>query len=106
MTSFPLYDSLCKDLSTKDLTVKEKEELINDIKNINHAGKELIYALIQFHNIADCNKESSLQDELPYNGNKTQNENGTSNLNWTLTKLPIDLRHILNRFVKKHIALR
>jgi hypothetical protein len=100
MSNFPLYDSLSKDIPTKDLSVKEKETLIDNIKGIDKKGQELIYALIQFHNIE--NNDERLCSNLPYNGNKELNKNGNSDLSWTLTKLPINLRHVLNKFVTIH----
>ena len=46
MSGFPLYDNLIKDLPKKDLSVKEKEEFIRNIKKINMDGRELVYVLI------------------------------------------------------------
>ena len=47
MSGFPLYDNLSKDLSAKkDLTVKQKTDLIKNINLIDQDGQELVYALI------------------------------------------------------------
>ena len=66
MSNFPLYDSLNKDFPKKDLTIKEKEEFLNKIENIDDTGRDLVYALIQVYRIQN-EKDLSL-DVLPYKG--------------------------------------
>ena len=50
MSSFPLYDNLKKDIPKKDLTIKQKEELINSVLKMDNNAKEIIYVLIQYYN--------------------------------------------------------
>jgi len=99
--SFPLYDSLTRDLPKKDLSVAKKEEFIEKVKKIDQNGRELVYALIQFFNIKNCEEERS--DDLPYGGSREEASKVKDNLSWSLTDFPIKLRHILYKFVNMHI---
>ena len=101
MSSFPLFDSLNKDIPKKDLSIDEKEEFISKIQDIDNTGRDLVYALIQFYNISEENKPNS--DELPYKGIKEEMSKGLQNLTWTFTDFPIKLRHILYKFIKIHM---
>ena len=47
MPTFPLYDNLSKDIPKKDLTVTQKEDFVKKVENINQAGQDLIYALVE-----------------------------------------------------------
>lgn len=98
--SFPLFDSLNKDLPKKDLSINEKEEFINKIQDIDSTGRDLVYALIQFYSISEEKIENS--DELPYKGIKEKTAKGIHDLTWTFTDFPIKLRHILYKFIKIH----
>ena len=100
MIKFPLFDSLNKDIPKKDLTIKEKEEFVSKIQDIDTAGKDLIYALIQIYHIGN-GKEKCL-DELPYKGKKFSLCKGKEDLTWSFTDFPIPLRHILYKFIKIH----
>lgn len=100
MSSFPLYDSLIKDIPKKDLSVKQKEEFINKIKEIDDTGRDLVYALIQFYFIENKGK---CTDNLPYKGKKVKVKNGKENITWTFTDFPIKLRQILYKFVLMNI---
>jgi hypothetical protein len=101
--SFPLYDSLNKNIPKKDLTAKQKQELLEKIKNMDKNGVELIYALIQFHYIkCDC-QTSDKEDTIPYKGSSLKNEEkSTENITWNLNELPVSLRHILHKFTLIH----
>ena len=98
--SFPLFDSLNKDLPKKDLSINEKEEFINKIQDIDSTGRDLVYALIQFYSISEEKIENS--EELPYKGIKEKTTKGIHDLTWTFTDFPIKLRHILYKFIKIH----
>lgn len=98
--SFPLYDSLARDIPKKDLTVKQKEEFIEKFANIDENGRDLIYALIQFYNIE--NNDEELSEELPYSGIREKVKKGLENVTWNLIDLPQKLRHILYKFIQMH----
>jgi len=101
MNSFPLYDSLVKDIPEKDLSVKQKEEFMDKIKSIDDNGRDLIYALIQFYNITNNDEKS--EGKLPYGGIREDVKKGKTNLTWNFTDLPQNLRHILYKFICLHI---
>ena len=103
MSCFPLYDNLIKDLPKKDLSVKEKEEFIRNIKKVNIDGRELVYALILVY--AEQNAKDIGSTLIPYNGSKHEEESDsdTYTFSWVYTQFPIKLRHLLTRFVKIHL---
>lgn len=98
MSGFPLYDNLIKNLPKKDLTAKQKEEIINNIKVIDEHGKELVFALIQFYYL---NNEKT-GERIPYNGEDSSNDNKMYDIKWNLMDFPIKLRHILHKFLSMH----
>ena len=102
MSGFPLYDNLIKDLPKKDLSVKEKEEFIRNIKNINMDGRELVYVLILIYSKQNTSESTSL---VPYNGSKEEknSDSDTYTFSWVYTQFPIKLRHLLTRFVNIHL---
>lgn len=101
MTLFPLYDSLLDELNStktkKDLTVAQKKSLIVDISNLDIVGTRHVLALIRCHQLITDTEKASVS--LPYEGKVSDDE-----LTFDLTDLPIELRHILNLFVKKHAS--
>lgn len=98
MTNFPLYDSLTRDLPKKDLSVKQKEELVEKLNKIDENGRDLVYALIQVYNINNQGEESK---SLPYGGESEVNK-GKEDITWNLTEFPIKLRRTLYKFVVMH----
>lgn len=98
--SFPLFESLDKNIPKKDLTVKQKEEYIKQVSELDTSGKELVYALIMvFYNNTE---ETPLVENLPYKGQVTNNEQGNSDISWVFSDFPIRLRHILYKFIMLH----
>jgi len=100
MSSFPLYDSLIKDIPKKDLLVKQKVEFMTKIKEVDDGGRDLVYALIQFYFIEN---EGNCSENLPYKGKREEVKKGKENLTWTFTDFPIKLRQILFKFVRMHV---
>lgn len=100
MSNFPLFENLNKEIPKKDLTIKEKEEFISKIQDVDTSGKDLIYTLIQIYHMK--NGEKKLSDDLPYKGNKYSFCKGKEDLTWSFTDFPIPLRHILYKFIKIH----
>lgn len=96
MTKFPLYDSLSKDISNKDLSVIQKRTFIKNVLNIDKDGCELIYALIKTFQIE--NKEEDINYSLPYKG-KYDNDD----IVFDLDNFPIKLKQILFKFVIVHL---
>jgi hypothetical protein len=102
MNSFPLYNNLKRDIVKKDLTVKQKEELIDCIKKLDSNTSEIIYVLIYYY--YDEYENSKSDNEIPYNAIKEKSNNKNCvNINWSLTDIPIPLRQILYKFVSLHM---
>jgi hypothetical protein len=101
MSNFPLYDNLVKNIPKKDLTIKQKEEFISKIQNIDDTGRDLVFALIQFYYIKNDNDK--FIRSLPYKGISEEVSKNTENLTWSFTDFPISLRHILYKFILIHL---
>ena len=99
VSGFPLYDNLIKDLPKKDLSIKEKEKFIQDIKKVNTDGRELVYALIMVYSEQNTKSSDTL---VPYKGHKEEGED-TCDFSWVYTQFPIKLRHLLSRFIHIHM---
>jgi len=105
MTNFPLYDDLKRQLPSKDLSIKEKERFIQDIKKIDNKGLELIFVLIQSYKLENENEN---KDEnkyyLPYKPLVVEKDDNKDikDISWSLNDFPIKLRHILYKFVIVH----
>jgi hypothetical protein len=92
-----------KDLPKRDLSVKDKETFMKDIKQMNINGRELVYCLIHVYNQQnECNPKIKC---VPYNGDKEEEEEsrGIFNFSWVYTQFPIKLRHLLSRFATIHL---
>ena len=96
MSKFPLYDSLSKDIPTEDLTPIQKRTFIKRILKIDKNGHELVYALVRMHQVE--NNETNTSFVLPYNGTFVEND-----INFDLDKFPVNLKHILFKFLVAHI---
>ena len=97
MSKFPLYDSLSKDISDKDLTASQKRIFIKRIEKIDKNGHDLVYALIRMYQVE--NNEENTSFTLPYNGTFIQTD-----INFDLDKFPNYLKHILFKFLDAHIG--
>jgi len=102
MNNFPLYNNLIKNIPNKDLSVKQKEEFIKKVKNIDSKGRDLIFALIQFYRIEN-NKKEDIKTIIPYKGVSEVSKENTDNLTWSLGDFPIKLRNILYKFIIMHM---
>lgn len=102
MNSFPLYDTLKNDIPKKDLTIKQKEELINSVPKMDINAKEIIYVLIQYYN-SEYEDKKVKDDNIPYNAIKKQNNTTECDISWSLTDIPIPLRQILYKFMLLHV---
>jgi hypothetical protein len=96
--TFPLYDSIVDHTKNinKDLTKTEKEDFVENVKNINDKGAELIYALITMHHRKENNQEGI---DVPYDGSFV--ENGVVEFN--IGSFPKKLRRLLYTFLKIHL---
>ncbi len=87
--SFPLYDSLKNETSSKDLTKAQIKDLT---LKINEANKlhELIYMLIRTH----YTNEEKTTSIIPYDGNRKGND-----VEFVFDSFPMELKKILYRFI-------
>lgn len=95
MSNFPIYDNLYKECKNKELTVKQKNEFISKIVNIDCEGAELIYALIRHY---ELNNDNLATYKLPYTGKYINNE-----IVFDLDDLPYKLKQILYKFLNMYI---
>ena len=102
MNSFPLYDTLKNDIPKKDLTMKQKDELIKSVLKMDINAKEIIFVLIHYYN-SEYEDKKALGDNIPYNAIKKQNNDTECDISWSLTDIPIPLRQILYKFMLLHI---
>jgi hypothetical protein len=99
MSTFPLYDTLCNDINSKeyekDLTATLKKNMIKKIESLDQDTIELIYALI-------CHYQEQFKESdnciLPYQGKYT-NE---TDISFDLDLFPNKLKHILLKFINMH----
>lgn len=96
---FPLYESLLNEIPKKDLTAKQKSDLVSMISKMDSYGKELMYVIINIY----MKNEDDTNDEVPYKGVKFTDPNGISSISWKLSEIPVKLRHILYKFVSMHM---
>lgn len=94
MKEFPLYDTMISNIIDKDLTLKQKKELLQNIEKINDKGFELLYMLIKVYSI----KEQK-SDYIPFNGKYITN----NNIQFDLEELPNKLKQMLFKFVNLHL---
>ena len=92
--NFPLYINLAKDLPSKDLTMKQKEDFLSKTRRIDDKGTELLYVLIRLFEKENTGSNTS---DLPYEGKPRKND-----LIFDLEKFPVSLKHILYKFLNLH----
>jgi hypothetical protein len=88
-----LYDSLGYNIPTEDLSDEEKQELLENIAELNTDKKELIYILI-LHDYIKSNPNTKVI--FPYKSKQTT----TDRLEIKVDALPIRLKRILYKFTK------
>lgn len=101
MNCFPLYDNLSQDLPNKELTQKQKQEIVKNISQIDPNGLELIYSLIHYY--FNSNEKDSDISDLPYGGVKVKNDNDTHDVEWDIDNFPTKLKQLLYKFVSMHL---
>jgi hypothetical protein len=90
---FPLYTTLLKNLPDKDLTLIQKNELIQKIED-NQDTHELVYALIKCFYIDNYNGNYF---SLPYKASLNKER-----VSFDLIDLPNKLRQLLFKFFSLH----
>jgi hypothetical protein len=95
MSNFPLYDTLNCDIPSVDLSNKEKEIFLKQVKLLDADGMERVYAIIRIHQFENSEDKSSYI--IPYKGRYVKTD-----IKFNLDDLPIDLRHMLFKFLTIH----
>lgn len=94
---FPLFDTIYKQTEGKSTNISydERLQLSDQIKTLDNAGHEFIYAIIRKYQL-EIDKDCF--DDLPYN--VRVNKNG---LKWEMQKLPSRLIVMIRHFVDLHV---
>ena len=90
----PVYEMLSNTSSNEDLDIEEKETFINNIKNINQTGHDLIYVIIKAYESENTNEKKM----YPYGGKMLK-----TGLKFDLDSFDNKLKQILFRFIKLHM---
>jgi hypothetical protein len=93
--TFPLYDSLSKDLEIEVLTQKEQDKFMKLIKSFDTSGYEIIYILILCYQMENNHDTATMI--LPYSGKFINND-----IVFDFNEIPYDLKKILYKFAKIH----
>ena len=106
INSFPLYDTLMKDVDTCKNRVNKKT-LIQNLNNIDDKHRETIYLIIKIFSLK--NEKVSNVFELPYKGISTESEMTSSkeslqDLQFDLNNFPAKLIKSLDIFCKRYIS--
>ena len=88
-----LYSSLVSFAKTKHMPKAQQVLLSEQINSLDKKGKEYVLILICSHSVNSENKNIDI-NKLPYNND--------SELNWSVSDLPNELKWILQQFVKMH----
>lgn len=96
MSKYPFYDILNQKIKDKDLTHKQKTDLIKKISKLDQDGKELLYAIIKIHSLKT--NESFSTFKIPFSG--TYNNNSVQ---FNLENFSYPLKQIIFKFVPMHL---
>jgi hypothetical protein len=93
-----LYKSLKKDKDSdnKDFTRSQTTDFNKNIKLIDEKGADIIYIIIKMFEMETNPKTTNA---IPYEGKTVS----AKELKFDLCKFPLNLRHIIYRFLKIHI---
>ena len=98
MSTFPLYDNLLGEVTSfEDLTVKQKDDFMKVINDIDDNATELVYALIRVYQLE--NSENKNTFTLPYDGKYVEN-NKNKDIRFDLNELPNQLKQMLYNFLR------
>lgn len=88
--SFPLYTTLIKGISTKELTIKQMKQLKTKITNMSTLDYEYMYVLICSYKMEN---EVYLSYTLPYGGKCVEND-----VIFDISTMPAKLKQLLYKF--------
>ena len=96
MNKFPLYTTLYKDTTTKDLKVSEKKNFIKCLSQVEDDASELIYVLIKIYYMEE--NPDGENTWTPYGSKFVKN-----NIEFDINLLPNRLKQIINKFLTFHL---
>lgn len=99
MSNFPLYNTLLTNLPNKDLTIKQKNDLIKHISKFKVDECKLVFALIRSYYL---DKDNGDVLSMPYEGLLGKDKTGQNKITYDLAQLPIPLRQLLYKFITVH----
>jgi len=105
--TFPLYDSLSKDLPKVEMNNAIKEEVISMINKLDQNGMNLLYVIIIIFSKKNQTKaviESIENNKIVFKGKKDVNSDMTCNFKWNFNDLPVKLKYIIHKFLKLHLS--
>jgi hypothetical protein len=105
--TFPLYDSLSKDLPKVEMNNAIKEEVISMINKLDQNGMNLLYVIIIIFSKKNQTKaviESIESNKIVFKGKKDVNSDMTCNFKWNFNDLPVKLKYIIHKFLKLHLS--
>jgi hypothetical protein len=105
--TFPLYDSLSKDLPKVEMNNAIKEEVISMINKLDQNGMNLLYVIIIIFSKKNQTKaviESIENSKIVFKGKKDVNSDMTCNFKWNFNDLPVKLKYIIHKFLKLHLS--
>ena len=94
-SGFPLYSTLLKEVDNDNITLSEKQYIMNNIKKIDKQNYEYLYCLIISYFI-DNNKKNA--KDIPYEGKQLK-----TGIKFNLEDLPKKLQKIIFIFMQKII---
>jgi hypothetical protein len=100
LSTYPLYDRLYQITNNMKLQSAEIKQIIKNIGDIDHSGKEHIYIIIRIYSLR--NSGCGVFD-LPYGIKKIENQMGKFDISFDILQLPVDLQRMLLMFTKMHL---
>lgn len=96
-----LYKLFNCDLPKDDLAIKEQNTLIKAINNLDNENQKLLFLIIYEHYIQSFHRQSTglAYDMMPYNCTASQGSGENKNISFTISELPISLKHIIVKFI-------
>jgi len=97
VSAFPLFSHLKNEMEhpASELTVPQRMELSEKIKELNEQGGSLVYALIRYYQIYEM-QENAI--DTPFGMKKIK-----LGYRFCIEELPILLQHLIVRFVDIHL---
>ena len=97
MNTFPLYDQLYSSSTTKFVSKKKKNDIIESINTFDDNQREHLYVIIK---LFQMNNDDAYMYKLPYGADCVQNEKieGKYDITFDLEKFPPKLKNMLHSF--------